>query len=292
MENEIGFIGFGEAAFNIARGLRGAGVARIFAYDINAQTPRLGEKIRERAQASGTALIDSSESLARSSDVLLSTVTANAAAEAAEQTAPFLESRHLYVDLNSVSPLLKRSIERIIASSGARFVEGAIMSAVPQRGHRVPILLGGANADDLVALLAPYGMCLEVISDQVGAASAVKMCRSIVIKGLEALLFECVLAARGYGADQRVLASLADSLPGIDWSKLADYMVGRVVEHGERRAREMDEVAGTLRAIGIEPIMAEAAARRREWGGRLGLLERLGKPPEGYREVVDAISAK
>src|SRR5262245_10276560 len=288
----IGFIGFGEAGFHIAKGLRGAGVVRLYAYDINAHTPNLGERIRNRASDSETSLSDSSEALAQASDILLSTVTADAAVKAAEQTAPYLAGRHLYMDLNSVSPALKQSIAEIITSRGTRFIEGAIMSAVKPQGHRVPILLGGLDASALVDLLAPYGMRLEVISDQIGAASAVKMCRSIIVKGLEALLFECVLGAAKFGADQRVMASLAESIPEVDWSKLADYMIGRIIEHGERRAREMEEVARTLHAIGVEPIMAEATARRQEWGARLKLLEsNSGKTPESYLEMLKAFAA-
>jgi 3-hydroxyisobutyrate dehydrogenase-like beta-hydroxyacid dehydrogenase len=286
----IGFIGFGEAAFHIANGLRGEGVTRLFAYDINAHAPGIGERIRRQAHDSEIALLDSIEALARTSNVLLCLVTANTAVAAAEQTAPFLDARHLYVDLTSVSPALKQSIERIIASRGARFVEAAIMAAVPPHGHRVPILLGGAHAQAFAGLLGPHGMRLEVISDRVGAASAVKMFRSLVIKGLEALLFECVLGASEYGVDEQVFASVQETLPGIDWKARADYVVGRVVEHGERRAREMEEVAETLRAIGVEPMMAEAIARRQDWGGRLNLLEFFGgRVPKSYREVLRAI---
>jgi 3-hydroxyisobutyrate dehydrogenase len=287
----IGFIGFGEAGFHLARGLRGAGVACLFAYDINRHTPRLGEKIEQRAQASEVDLLDSSESLASACDLLLSTVTADRAVEAAEQTAPFLAARHLYADLNSVSPATKQSIARIVTEGGARFVEAAIMLPVPPHGHRVPMLLGGADAQTFVELLAPYGMRLEVVSDQVGAASAVKMCRSIIVKGLEALLFECVLGASRYGAESRVFASLDETFPGMNWSQLAGYMIGRVIEHGERRAREMEEVAETLRAAGIEPVMAEATARRQEWGAQLNLLDHFGgQAPQNYREVVRAIT--
>jgi 3-hydroxyisobutyrate dehydrogenase-like beta-hydroxyacid dehydrogenase len=133
-------------------------------------------------------------------------------------------------------------------------------------------------------------MRLDVISDRVGAASAVKMFRSLIIKGLEALLFECALGASEYGVDEQVLASVQETLPGIDWKARADYVVGRVVEHGERRAREMEEVAETLRAIGVEPIMAEAIARRQDWGGQLNLMESFGgRAPKGYREVMGAI---
>jgi hypothetical protein len=120
--------------------------------------------------------------------------------------------------------------------------------------------------------MTPLGMRLQVLaSATVGSAAAVKMCRSIVVKGLEALMVECVLGASRYDADDLVFASLDESFPGIDWKKLADYMTGRVVVHGERRAREMEEVADALRAIGIDPIMAEATMRRQDWSARLDL---------------------
>jgi 3-hydroxyisobutyrate dehydrogenase-like beta-hydroxyacid dehydrogenase len=298
-ELTIGFIGFGEAGFNIARGLRGAGAGQIFAYDINTDTPSLGEKIRQRAETSETMLLDSSEALTKASNILLSTVTANAAAVAAEQTVPFLEPRHIYADLNSVSPSLKRSIASRIDSTGARFVEAAIMAAVPPHGHLVPMLIGGPHAQAFVDFMAPYGMRLEIISDTVGAAAAVKMCRSIIVKGLEALVFECVLGADKYGATERVFASLDESFPGIGpgfgsafrWSRLADYMVGRVVEHGARRAREMEEVAEALREACVEPIMAEAAARRQDWAARLNLLGHFGgEAPATYRDMLRALS--
>ena len=290
-EIKIGFIGFGEAGFHLARGLRAAGISHIRAYDIQARVPGPGEKIQRRASESEIPLLESNAELAAASDILLSTVTANRAAEAAEQTAPYLESRHIYADLNSVSPALKQSIGQLVESRGARFVEIAIMSPVPRHGIAVPMFLGGSHAQSLVDLLSPYGMNLEAISDRIGAASAVKMCRSVVVKGLEAIMVECAMGAVPYGADERVFATLDETFPGMDWKKLASYMIGRVVEHGERRAREMEEVASTLRSIGVEPIMTEAAARRQEWVASLGLIEHFGgHPPDDYRAVVRAIS--
>jgi 3-hydroxyisobutyrate dehydrogenase-like beta-hydroxyacid dehydrogenase len=134
-------------------------------------------------------------------------------------------------------------------------------------------------------------MRMEIVSsDRVGRAAAVKMFRSVVYKGIEALLFECVLGAGQYGAEERVFASLKESLPGVDWKKLADYMVGRVVVHGERRAREMDEVAKTLEELGIEPMMASATARRFDWAAQSGLREHFGGEfPATYQEVLDAL---
>ncbi|HEV8430326.1 MAG TPA: DUF1932 domain-containing protein [Pyrinomonadaceae bacterium] len=292
-ELRLGFVGFGEAGYHLAKGLRGAGLAHIYAFDVYANTAGPGEKIRQRAVETGVILCESNTQLAAACDVLLSTVTADQAEAAAKQNAPHLGERHLYADLNSVSPELKKSIAKLIATSGARFVEVAIMSPVPPHLHRAPMFLGGPHAQELVNLLAPFGMSLEVISDQIGAASAIKMCRSIVVKGLEALLFECVLAAVPYGADERVFATLEETMPGIKWKQLASYMVGRVIEHGERRAREMDQVAATLRGIGVEPLMTEAAAKRQDWGASLDLLSKLGgEPPADYREVIDAIAKK
>jgi 3-hydroxyisobutyrate dehydrogenase-like beta-hydroxyacid dehydrogenase len=155
------------------------------------------------------------------------------------------------------------------------------------------MLLGGAAAPQLVEFLGSFGMRLDVVSNDVGSAVAVKMCRSIVVKGLEALLFECVMGASKYGAEDRVFASLQETFPGIDWKKLADYVVGRVVVHGERRAREMEEVAETLRSSGVDPTMAEATARFQDWSARMNLKSYFGREgPSNYREVLQIITNK
>jgi 3-hydroxyisobutyrate dehydrogenase-like beta-hydroxyacid dehydrogenase len=273
----IGFIGFGEAGSHIAAGLKSAGIASITAYDINPER----------------TMVSSPAELAASADILISAVTASSALQAAQQTIPFLQKRHTYVDLNSVSPGLKQEIDRTIRAAGATFVEAAVMTPVPPYGHRVPMLLGGGGARAFAETMSAFGMRLEVITDEVGSAAAVKMCRSVVVKGLEALLFECVRGASYYGAEDRVFTYLHESFPGIDWKKLADYMVGRVVIHGERRAREMEEVAKTLREAGIDPIMAEATARLQDWGGQLNLRSHFGPTgPQNYREVLENIPHK
>jgi 3-hydroxyisobutyrate dehydrogenase-like beta-hydroxyacid dehydrogenase len=188
---------------------------------------------------------------------------------------------------------VKQAIAQTIGATGARFVEVAIMAPVPPQGHRVPMLTGGAAAGEFAGLMAPFGVQMEIASAEIGVAAATKMFRSIVVKGLEALLTECVLGAGRYGAEDRVFASLAESFPGIDWQTLATYMVGRVVVHGERRAREMDEVADTLRALGIEPIMAEATARRMDWSAALKLKERFhGEAPGSYRDLLAALEGR
>ena len=139
------------------------------------------------------------------------------------------------------------------------------MSAVPKERLQVPILLGGPNAFETAELLQRIGMNATPFSDQLGVASAVKMCRSVIIKGLEALAIESLFAARMYGAEDKVLESLGASFPGMGWEDhLPDYLISRVAEHGRRRAIEMREVAQTLEYVGIEPIMVLATAQRQE----------------------------
>jgi 3-hydroxyisobutyrate dehydrogenase-like beta-hydroxyacid dehydrogenase len=286
----IGFIGFGEAGFHIAKGLREAGAGEVVAYDLHTHTPGKGELIRRRAESAGVSLVESNAEVAARCGVLLSTVTADQACIAAEGTAPHLRADHLYADLNSVSPDAKQRVARTVEASGARFVEIAIMAPVPPHGHRVPMLGGGEAAGEFVERMGPFGLRVEIVSREVGVAAATKMFRSIVVKGLEALLTECVLGAARYGAEERVLGSLSDLLPGVDWGKLAGYMVGRVAVHGERRAREMEEVAATLLGLGIEPIMADATVRRMDWAAKLDLKTRFGgDAPAGYREFVRAV---
>ena len=188
-----------------------------------------------------------------------------------------------------MSPALKREIAGVIGTAGARFVEVAVMAPVLPYGHRVPMLLGGPAAAAFAEMMTPFGLRLQLLPEgaAIGSAAAVKMCRSIVVKGLEALLVECVIGATHFGADDLIWASLDESFPGLDWKKLADYMTGRVVVHGERRAREMEEVADMLRTIGVEPIMAEATARRQEWSAQLKLRSHFGpEGPVSYRELI------
>ena len=286
----IGFIGFGEAAHGIAKGLNGAGASPLFAYDVALHDPARRPGIEARAAEAGVTLAGSLEELSGQCGIVFSAVTSAVAVPVAEAAAAHLNGSHVYVDLNSASPAVKERIGRIVEAAGARFVEAAVMAAVPPLGHRVPLLLCGEAVPELIALLQPYGMDLEDFGRRIGRAAATKMFRSIVVKGLEALFLECVLAAAPYGVAERVLESVGAGYPGLDWNALAHYLIGRTAVHGERRAHEMAEVADTLEAMGIEPIMAEAAARRLLWCAGKGLKVRFGDAaPESYHQVVEAL---
>ncbi|MGH8325789.1 MAG: DUF1932 domain-containing protein [Steroidobacteraceae bacterium] len=285
----LGFIGFGEAAFWIARGLRGEGVTRLVAYDLHTPTPGRGELIRERAAEAGVTLLQHPAAVPAECDIVISAVTVVAAGSVGQEAALNLKPRHLYVDVNSVSPAVKKAIGEAVAGSGAKFVEAAVMSTVPPLGHGAPMLLCGPGAADFAARMTPLGMKLEVLDGPLGSAAAIKMFRSVIIKGLEALMLECVLAAEQFGAASRVFDSVTASIPGIDWNQLAHYMVGRTALHAERRAHEMMEVAATLADLGVEPIMASATAKRIGTCVPLDPKMRFnGREPVHYGHVVRA----
>lgn len=280
-EPRIGFIGFGEAASHISEGLVAEGVSQITALDVLPRPERIGVTIAQ-----------SMEDLLATSDIVFSAVTCNVALDVAQQAAASLSDRHLYVDINSVSPETKITIGRVVKVSGARYVEAAVMAGIPGFGHKVPMLLSGQAAADLIEAMTPFGMELKDFGPELGRASALKMFRSIMIKGMEALFQECVLGAEHYGVAKKVLDSVSDGYPGVDWNQMAHYLIGRTAIHGERRAHEMEEVANTLRTIGIEPIMAEAAAKRIQWAANKGLKKSFpGDAPKDYQDVIKAILA-
>jgi 3-hydroxyisobutyrate dehydrogenase-like beta-hydroxyacid dehydrogenase len=177
-----------------------------------------------------------------------------------------------------------------VAPTGAAYVDVAVMAPAAPYLHKVPCLIGGPGAAALAPRAAALGMKMEFISDKVGQASAIKMFRSVVVKGLEALLVESMTACAEYGVEARVLASLQETWPGIDWEKLAGYMIERVVSHGKRRAAEMREVSATLESIGVEPVMAAATAVRQQWIADIGVKGRLqGRKTEDRAELVRVI---
>ena len=180
------------------------------------------------------------------------------------------EHAPLVIDVNSVAPSTKQAAARTIELAGGRYVEAAVMASAPPKRLRTPMLLGGPHAEAFVQAAAPFGMDLTVFSPEIGRASSVKMCRSVMIKGLEALTTECMLAARHYGVEQDVLRTMGDTLPHADWPGLARYVISRALIHGKRRAEEMHEVARTVEDAGVEPLASRAIAARQDWAWRRG----------------------
>lgn len=285
MSESIAFIGFGEAGQTISRGLvKESARPAIRAYDILFGKPA-GARLEAAAGDLGVALARDHVDAVREADIVLLTVTASSSLDAAKSCLPGLRNGQLFLDMNSVSPKRKLETAALVAPTGAAYVDCAVMAPAAPYLHKVPCLIGGPGAAMLAPRAAALGMKMELVSAEVGQASAIKMFRSIVVKGLEALLVESMTASAEYGVEDRVLASLKETWPGIDWQKLAGYMIERVVTHGRRRAAEMREVSETLQSIGMAPTMAAAAAERQQWVADLGVRVKT----EDRAELVRAI---
>lgn len=282
-------IGFGEAGQAIAEGLRGEGVARIAAWDILFPDGARGAALRDAAARHGVRVAASSPDALRDADVVICAVTASSSLAAAEAALAGLAPRQFYLDINSVSPNRKREAARLVGD-GARFADVAVMAPVHPLRHRTPMLVAGPAAGDLVPLLRRCGMSVEPAGAEIGAASAMKMVRSVMIKGLEALTQECFLAARAGGVEARLIASLTQTFPTLDWAAIADYNLERMASHGIRRAAEMREVAQTLEELGVEPLMTRGTIERQQRTGDAKLKEAFGgKVPQDRHAILDAL---
>ena len=249
------FVGFGEAGGILGAALAAKGM-QVSMYDLRR------DLLREKAVTAGVRVADTLESAIDGANIVVSAVTAQADIEVAEAVARCIAPRQTYLDSNSVSPRTKQHALACIEGAGARYVEAAVMAPVPPYGLAVPMLLGGTDAARIAALLNASGFNARAVSEKVGVASAAKMCRSVMIKGIEALTVECLRAARRYDAESIVLASLGETFDKMrDAADLPGYLVSRVAEHGRRRAAEMWEVSQTLKEVGITPFMSEACAR-------------------------------
>lgn len=290
MTHRLCIIGFGEAGAIFSAAL--AKHMQVRSYDILQGTVSFKKKAAQ-FEGSGIDFAASAAEAAHGAQLVLSLVTAAASLDVAREAATYLKPGQIFLDLNSVSPGTKKTSAALAERSGAAYVDGAIMAPVPSRALAVPILLAGGHAPSVATVLGGYGMNLEIVSDQVGIAAATKMCRSVIIKGIEALCSEAFLAARAHGVESRVLASLSDTFPGTDWDKYAGYQVGRSLVHGRRRAAEMREVATTVREAGLEPLMAMATALRQEWAADLsdGDPALKKRRDEEWLETLDLILA-
>lgn len=276
----LGFIGFGEAASAIAAGLAEEGLRELYAYDVVS-----GQALAERAACCGVRLVASLAELAAQADLVLALVTARGALTVAREIAPHLRVGTLYADLNSCAPRVKAEIGQVIArlAPGACYASVAVMSAVPPLRHRVPLVADGPGARRLREALEPYGMNIEVLEGPLGAAAILKMCRSVVLKGLEALFLEALLAAEQEGLTEQVLTSLNASFPKTSLGDLGVYLLDRHRLHAQRRADEMQEAAETLASLAIDPLVSAGAAQRLRWSAER--LTGLAAPSRAEAEV-------
>jgi 3-hydroxyisobutyrate dehydrogenase-like beta-hydroxyacid dehydrogenase len=260
---KIALIGYGEVGRILAEDLVPQGHA-VTAYDLKLGG-EAGNVLREHAAKADVVLAKSHAAAVQGAELVLCAVTASQAVAVAQAAAPAIGKGVFFLDFNSASPGAKIRASEIVNAAGGRYVEGAVMTSIPPYRIKVPLLLGGPHAAVLAPWLDGLGFAATVASDKLGVASATKMCRSVMIKGLEAMVIESFTTARHYGVEDAVIASLYETFPGIDWEKQAAYFFQRAIEHGRRRSEEVREVAVTVREAGLEPHSAAGTAERQAW---------------------------
>ena len=255
----IAFIGFGEAAQAMADGLSKEPGVEVWAYDIRLTDEAQAQDLKVRAVARNVkASADLGQAIA-GADLVLSLVVGSAAVKVGEEAGRLLQPDQIFIDLNSIGPDAKKRVGEAIARGGkGEFVEGAVMARVPPYRHKVPILIAGKSAERAASLMTGVGMDIEAVGTEIGQACAVKMIRSIIVKGVEALLIESLTAAEKAGVRERILDSISQTFPGLDWRQTATYYIGRTQQHGARRVTEMKEAAATLESLGLEPVLSRA----------------------------------
>lgn len=254
MTVQVALIGYGEAGSTLARA--GHWGSRAGGYDL------LADRRAALAADGGRAALSPAAAVSET-PLVLCLVTADQALAAAERYAAHVAPGTLWCDGNSVAPETKRAAARAVEAAGGYYVDLAILAPVEPKRLAVPLLLSGEHAGEAARQLVQLGFSdVRVVGREVGGASAVKMIRSVMVKGVEALTAEMMLAADAAGVADEVLASLDASEKAMPWADRAAYNLERMSTHGLRRAAEMEEAARTLVRLGVEPVMTAGTVRR------------------------------
>jgi 3-hydroxyisobutyrate dehydrogenase-like beta-hydroxyacid dehydrogenase len=290
----LAFVGFGEAAFSIASGLREAGFDGMAAFDVAADREPFRTRIRERAELAGVTLLDGPEGLSGAETVFV-LVQPSASMAVAQSCASHVSPDALYVDLTSLGPTDKAAVGAYVAAAGRRFVDAAILGSAPTSRNRVPIVAAGPEVNQFVERFAPYGMDISPVGERFGAAAGLKIVRSVLAKGLEALYVEALIAARRMGVEAEVLQSFCaflDARPALD---TAAMLVRSHVPHAGRRADEMRMSRAAVAETGLDPLMTDAIVQLMERSAASGVVAAGGgsQPPslDAALTILDAALA-
>ena len=290
---KIGFIGFGEAAFCISSGLGENGFSGIIAYDKMQDTAPFGELVHKRAADANVTLMSTDKEVVDNVDVVLVAVQSSYALEVCQSVAAALRPGQIYADLSASSPTVKEKIWDVLKDTGVLFADAAMMGLLPVKRHEVPITASGNGAQAFHDAVTPIGMKVTVLNDRPGAASAIKLIRSIYMKGYDSLLFEMLRAAEAYDVFDEVVANVGASMDNVPFTTLIEWMFPGLGVHAARRAAEMKGTAAMLEESGIDDSMTMAIKHQLELIAELKLGEKyLDKWPEGngWREVFHAIN--
>lgn len=291
----VGFLGFGKAACIFIEDLKSAGLKKIAAYDKYGNVEPYSTVIREASEKLSVNLVFSPLELAVQTIMVLSMVTPASAEEAAISIAPYLPDNSFFVDLNSSSPMTKQRCFNYInrVNPSVKYLDGCILGAVSENRLRTPILLCGQGANQAKEYLDRFGANVEIIEGTPGDASAVKMIRSVFMKGIEVLLIEALHGARAYNIQNQFIRTIKDTFETLTFDQLVNMLVTTHAIHGRRRQGEMKEVIDTLKAKNIDARMSESILEKFRWSSELALADYFQhRLPEEHESVIEALYAK
>ena len=290
---KIGFLGFGEAAYSISLGLKQNGIADISAYDAMEDCGEFGQLVRKRAQESGVVLKSRPCEVVKEAELLFAAVPSSNTVGLCESICNDLRPGQLYVDVSASTPESKKKIGDMLNKTGALFTDAAMMGSLPQDKHRVPIFASGDGAKVFRKLMEPYGMRITCVDGGAGAASAIKLIRSIYMKGIAALMIEMLQAADAYQVADEVVQSIGKSMDGIAFSEHLDRLVIGTAIHAQRRSKELDGSKQMLRECNLDDSMTCASKKKHELMAELDFPSRyLLKVPQNWQEIISDMRRK
>ncbi|GGB48247.1 6-phosphogluconate dehydrogenase [Lentibacillus populi] len=286
---KLGFIGFGEAAYQISSGLIHEESQEIIAFDVSQDHPKLGQLIRNRAEELGVTLMSSLKELVLNSHIVVSAASAKYALTVAKEALPYLNSKHLFVDINAASPMVKEEISTLI-SGVSNFVDVAVVESIPKFKHKVPLLISGKGSSYFSEFGNKVGMDITIIDDKPGSASAIKMIRSIFMKGFTMLLIETLSAGEKFGVNDLIVESIDHSIRDKPLKDTADLLITRTATHAERRVSEMEEVIKTLDKLNVNSLLSKATEEKLRLLVETDLKKHfINNTPENFKEVLQQI---
>ncbi|HWR30149.1 MAG TPA: NAD(P)-binding domain-containing protein [Negativicutes bacterium] len=284
---KLGFIGFGEVAYEMAAGLKKEGISGIVAFDPMKDDLKIGKLVKERAESAGVHLYGTPIEVVRQADVIIAAVPGSKALQAALEAAAALDEQKIYVDVSTSSPKTKKKIAEIVHGQNASFVDAGLMGGLTLLQHKVPAIISGRGSDRFIQLMSPYHMSLQKVSDVPGDAIAIKLVRSIYMKGIATLAVEMLETASSLNVAPLVIESIAETMNSKPFEAMMNFLVNASAIHAERQAHEMTDVMGMMHEMGIESTMTKATKERLQSLAAKNLKEKFqGKKPERWEEVI------
>lgn len=290
---KLGFVGFGEAAYEMATGLHSEGIEKIYAFDALLDEPKLSDRIRERASKANVELVGSAEEVMQICTIVIAAVPANKTLEVAQSLTDSFKENLVYVDVSAATPEIKKQVARVVEDEGSLFVDAAMLGPLPVYKHKVPISASGNGTDLFINNLAGHGMQITKISDHPGDASALKLIRSIYMKGIVGLMVEFLEAAKTYGVEEQAIRSIDETMNAKTFVETMNRLVTGSALHAKRRAVELGGSIEMLQESNLDASISIAAQKKLERLAELDIPEKYkGRKPDTWEEVLALLMDK